>query len=103
MAERNVVRLKRVSSFFAKAAVAWRCPVPSVNWRMLRLSDCPESSLATTAFHLVLLVLRMPVMDGYEAPLQGEKLIDKTAKPMKSFPATPSFREGQSTWLLSRR
>ena len=35
------------------------------------------------------------------SPLQGEKVVDKTAKPMKSFFVTPPFREGQSARPLS--
>ncbi len=35
------------------------------------------------------------------SPLRGKRVVDKTAKPMKSFSVTPPFREGQSARPLS--
>ena len=35
------------------------------------------------------------------SPLRGKRVVDKTAKPMKSFSVPPPFREGQSARPLS--
>ena len=49
-----------------------------------------------------ILVLSSKIPLWFEtSPLRGKRVVDKTAKPMKSFSVPPPFREGQSARPLS--